>query len=82
MFFIASGALEVALPGRAQRLGSGDFFGELALLTHLPRTADVTALGFCELLVMSAGDFAGLLAQDRKLETHVAEMARLRLARS
>ena len=82
MFFIASGALEVALPGQAQRLGSGDFFGELALLTHLPRTADVTALGFCELLVMSAGDFAGLLAQDRKLETHVAEMARLRLARS
>ena len=81
MFFVVSGALEVSLSGQALKLGSGDFFGELALLTHAPRTADVTALGFCELLVMSAGDFAGLLAQDRKLETHVAEMARLRLAR-
>jgi CPA1 family monovalent cation:H+ antiporter len=81
MFFIASGALEVALPGEAQRLGSGDFFGELALLTQVPRTADVTALGFCELLVMTASDFAELLAQDQELETHIAEMARVRLAR-
>lgn len=81
MFFIASGALEVALPGQTQRLGSGDFFGELALLTQVPRTADVTAMGFCELLVMTGSAFAQLLAQDQNLEAHVAELAKIRLAR-
>lgn len=81
MFFVASGALEVAVNGQPQRLGSGDFFGELALLTQAPRTADVTALGFCELLVMTADDFAGLLARNLDLNTHVAETARVRLAR-
>ena len=81
MFFIASGALEVALPGQVQRLGSGDFFGELALLSQVPRTADVTAMGFCELLVMTGSDFARLLAKDRNLEAQVAELARIRLAR-
>lgn len=81
MFFIASGALEVAVTGQVQRLGSGDFCGELALLTQAPRSADVTALGFCELLVMTAGDFAKLLAGNQDLNRHIAETARLRLAR-
>ncbi|WP_265949828.1 cyclic nucleotide-binding domain-containing protein [Dechloromonas sp. A34] len=82
MFFIASGALEVAVTGQPRRLGSGDFFGELALLTQAPRTADVTALGFGELLVMTASDFSQLLARNQELNTHIAETARLRLARS
>jgi CPA1 family monovalent cation:H+ antiporter len=81
MFFILSGALEVATPGHSLRLGSGDYFGELALLTRGPRTADVTALGFGELLVMNARQFDEFLAQDKDLEAHVSEMARVRLAR-
>lgn len=81
MYFIASGALEVDLPGQTQRLGSGDFFGELALLSQVPRTADVTALGFCELLVMTGADFAALLARDQNLEAHVSALARIRFAR-
>jgi CPA1 family monovalent cation:H+ antiporter len=79
---VVSGALEVSLSGQALKLGSGDFFGELALLTHAPRTADVTALGFCELLVMTAGDFNTVLAGNQTLQTQVAETARVRLARS
>ena len=34
MFFISSGAVEVVLPHERVRLGSGDFFGEMALLDH------------------------------------------------
>ena len=37
MFFISSGAVEVVLPNQRVRLGSGEFFGEMALLE--PRAA-------------------------------------------
>src|ERR1700732_4356754 len=33
MFLISSGAVEVVLPNQRVRLGSGDFFGELAVLS-------------------------------------------------
>jgi CPA1 family monovalent cation:H+ antiporter len=57
VFFIASGAVEVALPARGVRLGSGEFFGEMALLSGRPRQADVTALTYCRLLVLRKADF-------------------------
>ena len=82
MFFLASGAVEVKLASGPRRLGSGDFFGELALLTQAPRAADVIALAFCEVLVMTAGDFASLLARNPDLQTQVAETATVRLGRS
>ncbi len=81
MFFLVSGAVDVAIPGQPVRLGSGSFFGELALLTQTPRTADVTALGFCELLVLTFSDFSDLLSQHPDLNAHVSEIARIRLAR-
>jgi hypothetical protein len=46
-FFIASGAVEVKLPIRRVRLGSGEFFGEMALLSGEPRRADVVSLTYC-----------------------------------
>jgi CPA1 family monovalent cation:H+ antiporter len=61
VFFISSGAVEVVLPGQKVRLGRGDFFGEMALLSGRPRSADVVALGFCQLLVLSAADFRRFL---------------------
>jgi monovalent cation:H+ antiporter, CPA1 family len=57
VFFIASGAVEVALPTRRVRLGSGEFFGEMALLSGRPRQADVMALTYCRLLVLRKTDF-------------------------
>jgi monovalent cation:H+ antiporter, CPA1 family len=57
VFFIASGAVEVMLPARQVRLGSGEFFGEMALLSGRPRQADITALTYCRLLVLRKADF-------------------------
>ncbi|MBV8288965.1 MAG: cation:proton antiporter [Hyphomicrobiales bacterium] len=63
MFLISSGAVEVVLPNSRVRLGSGDFFGEMALLSGRRRQADVLALGYCRVLVLSAADFRRFLRQ-------------------
>lgn len=79
MYFLASGAAEVALPGGAIRLGSGDFFGEIALLKEMPRTADVVALGYCRCLVLRAADFRRLMAEDKDLHATITDVAERRL---
>jgi monovalent cation:H+ antiporter, CPA1 family len=79
MYFIASGAVAVALGDSEVRLGSGEFFGELALLARRPRNADVTALGFCRLLSLDAGDFERLLAEDPGMKEAIDTVARQRL---
>ena len=61
MFLISSGAVEVVLPNGRVRLGSGDFFGEMALLSGRRRQADVVALGYCRVLVLNAADFRRFL---------------------
>jgi CPA1 family monovalent cation:H+ antiporter len=80
MYFVASGAVEVRIGAAPIRLGSGDFFGEIALVTHLPRTADVTALGYCHLLVLRQRDFERLLAGNPDLRERIDTVARERLA--
>ncbi len=61
MFLISSGAVEVVLPDRRAQLGSGEFFGEMALLNDRPRQADVITLSYCRVLVLGAADFARFL---------------------
>jgi monovalent cation:H+ antiporter, CPA1 family len=62
VFFISSGAVEVILPKEKVRLGRGDFFGEMALFAGGRRTADVIAIGYCQLIVLSSADFQHFLA--------------------
>jgi CPA1 family monovalent cation:H+ antiporter len=57
MYFLSSGAAEVRFPAKTIRLGRGDFFGELALITRQPRSADVVALTYCQMLWLSEEDF-------------------------
>jgi len=79
MYFVASGALSVELGDSDVRLGSGDFFGEIALLSRGRRTADVTAISYCNLLALAAEDFDRLLAEDPDLKTAIDAVARERL---
>ncbi|MBI3495708.1 MAG: cation:proton antiporter [Proteobacteria bacterium] len=79
MFFISSGAVEVEIEtGPAVRLGTGDFFGEVALLTHRPRNAGVRALGYCWLLTLQARDFQRFIAAHDGLAQHISRVAQER----
>jgi CPA1 family monovalent cation:H+ antiporter len=79
MFFIASGAVRLTLPSGEVELGSGDFVGELALITGKPRMTDVVSLGFCQLLELRAADFRALLAGDAGLKRQIEDVAQQRL---
>jgi Na+:H+ antiporter len=80
VFFIASGAVEVRLPARRVRLGSGEFFGEMALLSGQPRQADVVALTYCRLLVLRKTDFERFLAANPEARAIIGLVAEARLS--
>jgi CPA1 family monovalent cation:H+ antiporter len=78
MFLISSGAVEVVLPNNRVRLGSGDFFGEMALLSGRRRQADVLALGYCRVLVLSAADFRRFLRDYPQAKAEIDRIAEAR----
>jgi monovalent cation:H+ antiporter, CPA1 family len=80
VFFIASGAVEVRLPVRRVRLGSGQFFGEMALLSGRPRQADVVALTYCRLLVLRRVDFERFLTANPDARAAINRVADERLS--
>ena len=80
VFFIASGAVEVRLPARPVRLGSGEFFGEMALLSGRPRQADVVALTYCRLLILRKADFEHFLAANPERRAEINRIAEARLS--
>ncbi len=76
MYFISSGAARVMIEPDNVILGSGDFFGELALLDDAPRKADVVSEGFCDLLSLSTKDFRLLLKRHPELKDVIEGVAR------
>jgi len=77
MYFIASGEVEVDLPGKKVRLGEGAFFGEMALLGNNLRSANITTTRVSRLLVLDLVDFRMLMARHPDLgETIDAEAKR------
>ena len=77
MYFIASGEVEVDLPGKKVRLGDGAFFGEMALLGNNLRSANITTTRLSKLLVLDLVDFRLLMARHPDLaETIDAEAKR------
>ncbi|MGV7214414.1 cyclic nucleotide-gated ion channel [Bradyrhizobium sp. UFLA05-112] len=77
MYFIASGEVEVDLPGKKVALGEGAFFGEMALLGNNVRGANVTTVKVSRLLVLDLVDFRVLMARHPDLaETIDAEAKR------
>ena len=79
VFFIASGAVEVILPDRRVGLGSGEFFGEMALLSGRLRQADVVALTYCQMLVLRRADFERFVEANPDAKNTINRVAEARL---
>jgi monovalent cation:H+ antiporter-2, CPA2 family len=80
MYFISSGAVEVTVGDRNIRLDHGAFFGEMALVDDARRNADVTAIDYCQFLVLENRDFTQFMARHPALRSAVSEMAEQRRA--
>lgn len=77
---IAEGAAEVRRNGRVvNRLGAGDFLGEIALVTGQTRTATVTTTEPSRVLVLTAQAFRTLLRDLPGLQLKVLDAVATRL---
>jgi CRP-like cAMP-binding protein len=56
-YIVAHGELEVVAPGVHTTASDGDYFGEIALIRDVPRTATVTAVVDSQLYAMDRNDF-------------------------
>lgn len=81
MYFIVSGDVEVDQENAAPKgqLTAGDFFGEIALIADRARTATITALSPCKLLVLHKDDFESFMESHPDLRDAVRVAAKRRL---
>ncbi|WP_040608975.1 cation:proton antiporter [Pseudooceanicola batsensis] len=75
VFFIASGAVELESAGQKWRLGRGEMFGQMAILTNKARRADVRAIAPTTLLVLEEDRFRRLLKRSETLRAAVRASA-------
>jgi CRP-like cAMP-binding protein len=87
-YIIEMGEVEVLAPdmgkhpaGVINRLGPGNFFGEIALLRAVPRTATIRATKPARLLAISREDFDTVVQKYPSIAHRLAETSSLRLLR-
>ncbi|WP_022707994.1 MULTISPECIES: cation:proton antiporter [Paracoccus] len=71
VFFVASGAVEQEVAGQVTRLGRGEMFGQLGVLTSRLRRTEVRAITPTTLLVLDEIDFRRLLRRSPALRDAV-----------
>ena len=80
-FVLLSGEADVTKSGqRINTMKEGDFFGEVALVTKMPRTATVTATTDVDVLVITERAFDSLLKKQPEIGRGVAEALAERVA--
>jgi CRP/FNR family transcriptional regulator, cyclic AMP receptor protein len=82
-FVVIEGTADVVKDGqKVNSLGGGDFFGEIALVHHGPRTATVTATSPVRALVITERNFKRLLEEQPEIQRKVMVALAERLAPS
>ena len=80
-FVLIEGEANVTKGDRSiNTMKEGDFFGEIALVTKMPRTASVTATTDVHVLVITERDFGALLKRSPEVGRGVAEALAERIA--
>lgn len=80
-FVLLDGVADVKKGDKSvNKMGAGDFFGEIALVTHMPRTASVTAIEDVRVLVITERDFNALLKRSPEISRGIAEALAERIA--
>ena len=71
-FIVLEGSVRIERGGKElNRLGPGDFLGEIALIDQGPRTATAIADGAVRLMVLTSTGFASMLSQNPGVETKI-----------
>ncbi|MBC8193286.1 MAG: cyclic nucleotide-binding domain-containing protein [FCB group bacterium] len=80
MYIVESGHIDILRDGHPlATLSSGDIVGEIALVTHAPRTAKVVARDEVKLWMLNAGDFDHMRSISRELDAEVRRITAERL---
>jgi MFS family permease len=79
-YLVEDGRLEVETGGRTvSQLGAGDFFGEIALVRDVPRTATVRAVGPARLLALDRDEFLAAVTGHAPTAAAADAVVRVRL---
>lgn len=78
MYIIQSGSVRISktIDGHNHllaELGKGDFFGEMAIVSNITRTATATASGTVELLIFDRPGFEAMIAKNTKIAMNVID---------
>jgi MFS family permease len=79
-YIVDSGTVRIGLDGGEKENGAGDYFGEIALLRDVPRTATVTAATATRLFALERSDFLAAVTGHALAEAAAADVVGERLA--
>ncbi len=88
LYIVRKGGIKIVLPSELGDeavlaiLSEGDFFGEMALLDGMPRSADAVALDPSELLALSRSDFLAFLRDNEEAVQSILSCLSMRLRKT
>ncbi|KAI9336713.1 cyclic nucleotide-binding-like protein [Obelidium mucronatum] len=72
MFFIQTGKVNIIVNGKVVAFGNaGSFFGEVALIANIPRTASIQAAAACTLYSLSSRDFVAIINEFEDMKERI-----------
>ena len=79
-YIVDSGTVRIELDGGEKQAGEGDYFGEIALLRDVPRTATVTTATATRLFALERADFLAAVTGHALAESAAEDVVGERLA--